>query len=122
MSSSSPRRSPRTITRFCAGHILTPLTPRQTALVISLAQLTGWSAERISLFIFDKTAVRLSAEAIWSFHWEWVLSHEAGQQEKLTEDELVVMRLMLEEAGVTLVELEEGKVRRALYKTVQPVC
>jgi hypothetical protein len=93
------------------------LNTSQIALLLSLSQCTGWSADRIGLKMFDITQKQLKAEDIWGFHWRWTIEREKKtNQDKLLEEEIELMIFILKSVGVQLKKLGEP-----LNRTVQPV-
>jgi hypothetical protein len=108
-----PRRSPRTIEKLFGEIQMAELTKRQTRILLSLAQCTGWSADHIRLKMKEVSGKTIKPEDIWSFHWQWVM--DRGTQVKGPE-EIDVMLALLKEEGVTL-----SKIGRALYTREQPV-
>ena len=89
------------------------LTKRQTRVLLSLAQCTGWSADYIRLKMKDVSGKIIKPEDIWSFHWQWAMNR--GTQ-FVGPREIDVMLALLKEEGVTL-----PKIGRALHTREQPV-
>jgi hypothetical protein len=117
------RRSPRFIERFCKGLQLENLAFEQIAVLLSLGQLSGWSADRIALKIFDLYQVKVMAEQIWNFYWKWILDRDGNNE--LDEAEQEIAECILSEAGITLVhpnpDTEQKYLGRQLSKTTPPV-
>jgi hypothetical protein len=90
------------------------LTVEQTALLLSLAYCTGWSADRIRLKIKEVTDVDVKAENVWSFHWRWIM--DRGNQQAVRAEEIEVMQCVLRSLGITLPAMG-----RPLHATQQPV-
>jgi hypothetical protein len=117
------RRSPRSIERFCNDLKLENLTSEQTALLLSLSQLSGWSADRIALKIFELSRVKLTAEEVWNFHGKWIFAREGKYD--LDWEEQDIAEYLLSDAGIILthsnplVRLEH--LGRPLHKTFEPV-
>jgi hypothetical protein len=89
----------------------------QIALLLSLAQCTGWSADRIGLKMFEIYQKQLKAEDIWDFHWRWIIEREKKMNEdRFLEEEMELMIFIMKSIGVQLKEL--GK---PLNRTAQPV-
>jgi hypothetical protein len=109
------RRSPRTIEKICDGIKMGNLTLYETGVLLSLAQCSGWSADRIKLKISKIADEKFDykAEDIWSFHWQWILKR--GEQ-AVSDEDIVVMLSVLKREGITLSELG-----RPLNTTEQPV-
>ena len=89
-------------------------TFEQTAILLALAHLTGWSADRISLKIKEVTKKALTAEEVWMVHGRWVLDRKTGEQLSVDERELMEMLLKGIDVQVT------GSMK-PLSQTVQPV-
>lgn len=118
------RRSPRSIERFCRGLKLEDLAFEQTALLLSLAQLSGWSADRIALTILDLYRVKVTAEQVWNFHGKWVTVRDGSQDlDKVEKD---IAEYMILEAGITLAPPKPAYrwrwLGRPLSETIEPVC
>lgn len=117
------RRSPRSIERFCNDLRLENLTSEQTALLLSLSQLSGWSADRIALKIFELSRVKLTAEEVWNFHGKWIFAREG--KDDLDWEEQDIAEYLLSDAGIILshsnplVRLEY--LGGPLHKTFEPV-
>jgi hypothetical protein len=90
------------------------LTSEQTAVLLSLAHCTGWSADRVRLKIKEETHVDIKAEDVWSFHWRWVM--DRGKQHTVRAEEVEVMQCVLRGLGITLTSMG-----RPLHATQQPV-
>ncbi|KAK0125351.1 hypothetical protein ONS96_009199 [Cadophora gregata f. sp. sojae] len=113
------RRSPRSIEHLCRGECLHDLTKAQSALVISLAHLSGWSAERIAVTIKNRISQEVSAEDIWHYCWRWILLGRSNDQDFVSEDDRELMKAAIKEA---MIDMEVGKgPARPLHKTVEPV-
>lgn len=117
------RRSPRSIERFCNELRLQNLTSEQTALLLSLSQLSGWSADRIALKIFELSRVRFTAEEVWDFHGNWILARKG--RDDLNWEEQDIAEYLLTDAGIILTS-SNPSVRleylgRPLHKTFEPV-
>jgi len=108
------RRSPRSIERVCNGLDIPGLDNSQTALLLSLAYSTGWSADRISLKIGEVTGVELTAEQVYMFHCRWIIDRS---NRRLSVEESELMSVLLREAGVR-VSGDEAP----LSETDVPVC
>lgn len=89
------------------------LTKRQTRVLLSLAQCTGWSADYIRLKMKEVSGKTIKPEDIWSFHWQWMM--DRGTQ-VVGPEEIDIMLALLKEEGVTL-----SKIGRALHTREQPV-
>jgi len=117
------RRSPRSVERFCKGLQLESLASEQIAVLLSLAQLSGWSADRIALKIYDLYHVNVTAEQIWNLYWKWILNRDGSNE--LEDAEQAIAECVLSNAGITLTHSgPNGKrdyVGRPLSETTQPV-
>ncbi|PVH89726.1 hypothetical protein DL98DRAFT_579514 [Cadophora sp. DSE1049] len=116
---SASRHSPRSIERLYREECLQNLTKAQSALVISLAHLSGWSAERIALTIKKQTFEEILAEDIWHYYWRWILLGRSNDPDFVSEDGRELMKATIKDAGV---EMEIGnQPARSLHKTVEPI-
>ena len=117
------RRSPRSVERFCKGLQLENLGFEQIAVLLSLAQLSGWSADRIALKVYDLYHVIVTAEQIWNFYWKWILDRDGSNE--LDDAEQEIAECVLSEAGITLPHPDPNNkpmhLGRPLSKTTQPV-
>ncbi|KAL5329058.1 hypothetical protein ACEPPN_002567 [Leptodophora sp. 'Broadleaf-Isolate-01'] len=115
----SSRRSPRSIAGLCGQECIKDLDKAQTALVISLACLSGWSAERISLTIRARTSIEILPEEIWRYFWRWVFSLDRNNQNEPSEAECELMKAAIKESGI---EVEVGEEpAQPLNLTCEPV-
>jgi len=117
------RRSPRSIERFCRDLKLENLTSEHTAVLLSLSQLSGWSADRIALKIFDLSRVKLTAEQVWNFHRNWIFAR--GGKDDLDREEQEIAEYLLSDAGIILTNpsplIRLEYLGRPLSKTIEPV-
>lgn len=95
------------------------LTPEQTSLLLSLAQLSGWCADRIGLKIREITNVDLMAEDIWTFNWRWIFNGDKNPAVTVKPQEIEVMQSVLKDYGITL---PAGAKLQPLHLTELPVC
>jgi hypothetical protein len=117
----SLRRSERSINRLCNGVQMTTeietgtltLDRQQTALLLGLAHLSGWSADHIRLRIAEITGIYFKAEDIWSFHRRWVMKRGNGV---IGRPDIEVMLCALKDNGIEL-----SQIGRSLHETEQPV-
>lgn len=111
------QHSPEAFLQFCHNTRFEGCTVAQTALLLSLAQCTGWSADYIGLKMQEvlQTETRFTAESIWNFHWNWTILR--GGTTSLTAHDVATMKLLLRDAGVEL----EPEEQRPLYQTEIPV-
>jgi hypothetical protein len=99
MVSLATRRSPRTISKLTSSLLPnTTFTPQQSATLLALCQLTGWSADRISLKVTEKLSQTLTAEQIFTFYNNWV--DMRPQKGEISVDEHETMLVLLSEIGV----------------------
>jgi len=110
------RRSPRSIQRFCYGVTVPSLTDAQTALLLSLAHCSGWSADHIHYKFRCLTDISLTAEQIWDLHWEWIRAR-GGVEVPVYSGELEIMGLLCREVGFKAIE----QLPTPLYKRKRPV-
>lgn len=117
------RRSPRSVERFCKGLQLESLAFEQIAVLLSLAQLSGWSADRIALKLYDLYHVNVTAEQIWNLHQKWILDRDDSNE--LEHAEQVIAECVLADAEITLTHpdtnIKPDYVGRPLSKTTKPV-
>jgi hypothetical protein len=117
------RRSPRSVDRFCNDLKLQNLTSEQTALLLSLSQLSGWSADRIALKIFNLSRVKLTAEEVWNFHGKWIFARKGKND--LDWEEQDIAEYLLSDAGINLTHQNPVIILeylgRPLHKTFEPV-
>lgn len=93
----STQRDLRAFERICDGLVLKGLTTKQTAILLALAQCTGWSADRISQKIHDISGIKLTAETVWRFHRQWERRHGEAN---CSADTIEVMTNVLKRVGV----------------------
>ncbi|KAH7419219.1 hypothetical protein BKA64DRAFT_699254 [Cadophora sp. MPI-SDFR-AT-0126] len=116
---SAYRRSPRSIERLCREEFLQNLTKAQSALVLSLACLSGWSAERIVLTIKKETSKEISAEDVWHYQWRCILLDLCNDPDFVSEENRELMKTIIKEA---MIEMEIGNEPvRSLHRTVKPM-
>ncbi|KAH7342797.1 hypothetical protein BKA65DRAFT_297986 [Rhexocercosporidium sp. MPI-PUGE-AT-0058] len=115
----SYRRSPRSIAGLCGKECLKGLDETQSALVISLAHLSGWSAERISSTIGARYSTEVLPEEIWRYLWRWVFSLDRSDQNEPSEEEHELMKATVMESGIELEVGEEAS--KPLHLTSEPV-
>lgn len=113
------RRSPRSVQRLCGEDTPKNLDQGQAALVISLACLSGWSAERISQTISANASEKVTPEEVWSYIQDWAASHINSHIGAVSKDNFELMKAAIKEAGIEL-EVEEQPMK-PLYETCEPV-
>jgi len=112
------RRSDRSVARLVNGQRIGDLDLEKTALLISLCQCSGWSAENICLTFKKFYDIRLKPEEVWGFFWQWVMSRDAKNHSEILDSEIELMVFLMRSADFGV----HGGVGRPLSQTVQPVC
>jgi len=60
-----------TFSKICGGVDISGMDKRETATVLSIAHLTGWSAELIANKVYDYLGTNISPEKVWDTYKEW---------------------------------------------------
>lgn len=108
------RRSPRSIKALCNETIIPLLNYEQTAVLLSLAHCTGWSADQIANKVAEVTDVVLPPEVVWDYHSGWVWDRNGG--ECLSTSEWETMQMLMRAISVEITEAG-----RPLSRTAKPV-
>jgi hypothetical protein len=89
-----------------------------TTLVVSLCNLTGWSADSISLKLQQKCNVTLTAPQVWDFNQVFMMARD---KDIFTIGEIKLMQSMARKAGAYSRTLARGIGAKPMGQTARPV-
>jgi hypothetical protein len=108
-----------TVDQICGNVVIPAYEKEETAVVLVLAHLSGWSAERIANSVNERFYTWITSEAVWEGYNSWVNQHANGSNGEV-QDNLDPVRqdilAILNEFG-----LEDTSPTRRLNQTPRPV-
>jgi hypothetical protein len=91
-----------------------------TTVIISLSHLSGWSAEKITIQLYQSTGLDTTPLQIWEFNWKFLLARGTGSI--FNKEEMILMKRIALDNGVAdeIVECEGVGIKK-LTSTAQPL-
>lgn len=108
-----------TIDQICGDVVIPAYDKEETAIVLVLAHLSGWSAERIANSVNEHFYTWITAEAVWEVYNSWVNQPAKGSNKEVQDfldpfrQDILAIRNEF--------ELEGKSTTRRLNQTPRPV-